>query len=71
MDDFSQAELQVLHLLRGRDAKYFTLEIAADGDVWTVRLDDHDSGYTGTGQGGGFGSAWDDVTPARRRERKP
>jgi hypothetical protein len=43
MDDLSEAERELIALIRRQDLQHFTLTIAADGDLWQVRTDDHEA----------------------------
>jgi hypothetical protein len=44
----------------------FTLTIAADGDLWQVRTDDHESTLSMFGSGATFERAWDAQTDQRQ-----
>jgi hypothetical protein len=59
MDDLSDAERELIQLIRRQDMRDFTLTIAADGDLWQVRTDDHESTLSMFGSGDSFQHAWD------------
>ena len=66
MDDLSQAERELIALIRRQDMRDFTLTIAADGDLWQVRTDDHESTLSMFGSGESFQRAWDAQTDQRQ-----
>jgi hypothetical protein len=65
MDDLSDAERELIQLIRRQDLRDFTLTIAADGDLWQVRTDDHESTLSMFGSGDSFQRAWDAQTDQR------
>jgi hypothetical protein len=58
MDDLSEAERELIALIRRQDMRDFTLTIAADGDLWQVRTDDHENTLSMFGSGDSFARAW-------------
>jgi hypothetical protein len=66
MDDLSEAERELIALIRRQDLQHFTLTIAADGDLWQVRTDDHESTLSMFGSGDSFARAWDAQTDQRQ-----
>jgi hypothetical protein len=59
MDELSEAERELIALLRRQDMRDFTLTISADGELWQVRTDDHESTLSMFGSGDSFERAWD------------
>ena len=62
--ELSQAERQLIEILRHQDAQNFTLTVHVDNDRFDIRLEDHDLGKSSTGSGPDFDTAWDNVLPA-------
>jgi hypothetical protein len=61
MTDLTDAERQLIALLRGERAKNFSVEIRVDRGRWYSKLWDHDEDIAGHGQGDRFSEAWDDT----------
>lgn len=57
----TEAENQLLALLRGEHAKDFSVEIRNLHGIWHAKLIDHDANLAGHGQGDTFSKAWDDI----------
>jgi hypothetical protein len=57
----TDAEAELIALLRGEHANNFTVEIRSVDGVWYAKLGDHDANSAGHGQGKTFSSAWDDI----------
>ena len=66
MDDLSDAERELIQLIRRQDMRDFTLTIAADGDLWQVRTDDHEATLSMFGSGDSFERAWHAQTDQRQ-----
>jgi hypothetical protein len=66
MDDLSEAERELIALIRRQDMRDFTLTISADGELWQVRTDDHESTLSMFGSGGSFERAWAAQVDQRR-----
>ena len=64
----SQAERQLIGVIRRHDAQNFTLTIHVDNDRFDIRLEDHDIGKLGTGSGTNFDTAWHDIDPLLRQQ---
>jgi len=62
----SAAERELIALIRRQDLHHFTLTISADGELWQVRTDDHESTLPMFGSGDSFQHAWDGQTDQRR-----
>jgi len=65
MDNLTDTERELIALLRRQDLQNFTLTIAADGNLWQVRTDDHESELSMFGSGDTFAHAWDAQTDQR------
>ncbi len=52
--DLSQAEKELLELVRVMDATNFTLTITVDGGQWTISTTVLDANTSGVGQGSSF-----------------
>ena len=59
--DLSQAERQLIEIIRHQDAQNFTITIHVDNDRFDIRLEDHDLGKSSAGSGADFDAAWDNV----------
>ena len=57
----TDAEIQLIELLRGEHARNFSVEIRNITGVWYAKLKDHDANLAGHGQGDTFSHAWDDI----------
>ncbi len=69
--DLTNAERDLIELIRLEDAKEFRLVIMHDSnDEWRVETQDLDSGVRGVGSGNNFQDAWDDQTGLDVRPRK-
>ncbi len=66
MDDLSEAERELIALIRRQDMRDFTLTIGVDGDLWQVRTDDHEAELSMFGSGDSFQRAWDAQTDQRQ-----
>jgi hypothetical protein len=66
MDDLSEAERELIALIRRQDTQNFTLTISADGELWQVRTDDHESTLSMFGSGDSFQRAWAGQTDQRQ-----
>jgi hypothetical protein len=66
-DELTQAERELLELVRHRDAKNFTVAISTDLGRWHIKLEDHDAGVAGDGRGPDFDTAWGDIVDPRLR----
>jgi len=55
--ELTDAERQMIELLR--NDRHVTLTVDHDGAQWHVRLEDHDTGIVGDGDGPTFDFAWD------------
>ena len=58
MDDLSEAERELIAVIRRQGMHDFTLTISADGPLWQVRTDDHEAGLSMFGSGDSFAHAW-------------
>ncbi len=59
--ELSQAEKELLELVREMDASNFTLTIPVDGGLWTMSTTVLDANTSGVGQGSSFIEAWFDI----------
>ena len=64
MDLLTEAERELLELVRDRAPRNFTITIAAEDRHWHVRAEHHEDGLVATGQGTTFERAWQDLSAA-------
>jgi hypothetical protein len=70
LEDLTDAEKQILSILRTDDAEHFTVEITREFNRWRVRLAEHETGKEGEGGGNSFEEAWADCAlPDLKRPR--
>jgi hypothetical protein len=63
MTVLTEAEHELLELLRDPAPRNFTVTIAAEDGHWHVRAEHHEDGLMATGQGTTFERAWQDLSP--------
>ncbi len=66
--ELSQAEKELLELVRKMDATNFNLTITVDGGQWTISTTVLDANTSGVGQGSSFNEAWCDIAAIDLRE---
>ncbi len=66
--ELSQAEKELLELVRKMDATNFTLTITVDGGQWTISTTVLDANTSGVCQGSSFNEAWYDIAGIDLRE---
>ncbi len=66
--ELSQAEKELLELVRKMDATNFILSITVDGGQWTISTTVLDANTSGVGQGSSFNEAWYDIAGIDLRE---
>jgi hypothetical protein len=57
----TDAEADLIALLRGEHNQNFSVEIRNVNGLWYAKLGDHDANLAGHGQGNTFSGAWDDI----------
>ena len=59
--ELTNAEQEMIEILR--HDQHVTLTITQDGAQWHIRLEDHDAGVVGDGNGPTFDLAWENTRP--------